>query len=122
MGVEIKKVGITEGKQATWGRVFVDYCEKGENKFAFRNWVKFEELNYHGDGSFECEAAYTWFDSKKVTNDIESVIEGEYDHLSLTSSKYKEQYGTPSKILLSLLEDIDNGFTDDIKNRRGVTS
>ena len=121
MEVEIKKIGITEGKQATWGRVFVDYCEKGENKFAFRNWLKFEELNYLGEGSFEDEAAYTWFDSKKVTNNVESVIEGEYDYLSLTSSKYKEQYGTPSKILESLLNDIENGLVDDVKNRRGVT-
>ena len=48
-----------------------------------------------------------------------AVLEGEYDNLFLTPHKYKEDYGTPSKILIDLIRDIDDGLVDDIKSRRG---
>lgn len=119
MGIEIKQIGITEAKGATWGRVFVDYIENNETKFAFKNWIKFEEKNFNGSGTFEAEPAYTTFVSKETTDDYMSVLEGEYDNLFLTPDKYKEQYGTPSKILMKLIQDLDNGLMEDIKKRRG---
>ena len=119
MAIEIKQIGITEAKAATWGRVFIDYIEEGEQKFAFKNWIKFEERNFDGSGSFENESAYTWFDKKETTEDYMSVLEGEYDFKFLTPAKYKLSYGTPSKILKRLIRDIDAGLMEDINNRRG---
>ena len=117
--IDILKIGITEAKDSTWGRVFIDYVENGEKKFAFKNWIKFEERNFEGSGSFNSETAFTWFDKKEVTDDFMSVLEGEYDFMFLTPAKYKEEYGTPSKILKRLISDIDRGLMEDINNRRG---
>ncbi len=119
MSIEIKQVGITEQKERTWGRVYVDYVENGINKFAFKNWIYFKEENFIGDGSFENESAYTWFDSRKVIHNYEDVLDGLHDRMSLTSSNHKSDYGTPSKILLKLIQDLDGGFGNDIGGRRG---
>jgi hypothetical protein len=48
-----------------------------------------------------------------------SILEGEYDFMFLTPSKYKAEYGTPSKILKRLIKDLDEGFMEDINQRRG---
>lgn len=119
MAIEIKQIGITEAKGATWGRVFMDYIQDGETKFAFKNWIKFQEKNYTGNGSFETEPAFTTFNSQEITEDYMAVLEGEYDNMFLTPHKYKGDYGTPSKILMNLIQDIDEGLVDDIKSRRG---
>ena len=52
MGIEIKQIGITEAKGATWGRVFVDYIENNETKFAFKNWIKFVSKKVKKDVSY----------------------------------------------------------------------
>ena len=119
MAIEIKQVGITEAKAATWGRVYIDYIEDGEKKFAFKNWIKFKESNFEGGGSFLNEPAYTFFDKSETTVEFMSVLEGEYDFMFLTQSKYKSDYGTPSKILKRLINDIDEGLMEDINKRRG---
>lgn len=119
MAIEIKQIGITEAKDATWGRVFMDYTENGENKFAFKNWIRFNEKNFHGNDSFTMEPAFTWFDKREVTDDYMAVLEGEYDFMFLTPTKYKNDYGTPSKILKRLIADIDSGLMEDISKRRG---
>ncbi|WP_306642379.1 hypothetical protein [Sanyastnella coralliicola] len=120
MSIEIIQIGISEQKDRTWGRVYIDYSEDGENKFIFRNYLKFEKKNFSGDGSFENEVAYTWFDSMETTMDYMAVLEGEYDTMRLTSNpKYRLLYGTPSKLLKSLIEDLDNNLMDDINKRRG---
>lgn len=119
MAIEIVQIGITEAKESTWGRVFIDYKENGEYKFAFKNWVKFDEHNYNGQGSFGTEPAFTWFASRQVTTDYMAVLEGEYDNLYLTPSHHRSNYGTPSKILLNLLAELDKGLVEDINKRRG---
>lgn len=119
MAIEIIQIGITEAKESTWGRVFVDYKENGEYKFIFKNWIKFEEHNFKGPGSFGTEPAYTWFDSRRITDEYMRVIEGEYDNLYLTPPNQRANYGTPSKILLHLLNDLDRGLVEEINNRRG---
>ena len=118
--ITIKQVGITEQKERTWGRVYVDYSEDGEDKFAFKNWLKFAEKTFEGDGSFETEPAYTTFDSKRIVEDFEDVLDGLHDRLVLTTnSKYTKDYGTPSKILFKLIQDLDAGLAKDISERRG---
>lgn len=119
MAIEIKQIGITEAKASTWGRVFIDYLEDGVEKFAFKNWIKFEERNFEGAGTFESEPAFTWFDKSEMTEDYMSVLEGEYDFMFLTPAKYKLEYGTPSKILKRLINDLDKGLMEDINKRRG---
>lgn len=119
MAIEIIQIGITEAKEATWGRVFIDYKENGEYKFAFKNWIKFEERNFNGNGSFGTEPAFTWFNKREITSDYMSVLEGEYDFMFLTPAKYKSNYGTPSKILRKLISDLDKGLMEDINSRRG---
>ncbi|AEA43695.1 hypothetical protein [Fluviicola taffensis] len=119
MAIEIIQIGITEAQESTWGRVYIDYKEDGVYKFAFKNWIKFEERNFDGNGSFGTEPAYTWFKSRKVTTDYMAVLEGEYDNLFLTADRYKSDYGTPSKILIRLINDLDRGLMEDINNRRG---
>ena len=119
MSIEIKQVGITLMKERTWGRVYVDYTENGQDKFIFRNYLNFDKKNFSGLGSFEHEPAYTWFDSEETTTEYEAVLEGEYDNLHLTPSNHKIKHGTPSKLLRSLLSDLDQGFLDDIDKRRG---
>ena len=118
--IEIKQVGITEQKEKTWGRIYIDYIEDGAQKFAFRNYLYFEKRNFKGSDSFTTDPAYTWFNSKELVEDYMTVLEGEYDNKKLTlNSSHKGQYGTPSKLLASLIKDIDNGLWDDIVNRRG---
>lgn len=119
MAIEIEQIGITEAKESTWGRVFIDYTQDGQQKFAFKNWIKFAERNFDGVGSFENESAYTWFDKKETTEDYMAVLEGESDFKTLTPTKYKSSFGTPSKILKSLIKDLDAGLMEDINNRRG---
>lgn len=119
MAIEIKQVGITEAKASTWGRVFIDYSENGVERFAFKNWIKFDEKNFDGAGSFKQGPAYTWFDKNESTPDYMAVLEGEYDFMFLTPAKYKADYGTPSKILMRLINDLDKGLMEDINRRRG---
>ena len=119
MSIEIKQIGITSFQQGTWGRVYIDYVEGGQEKFAFKNWLEFVEKNFSGSGSFESEPAYTWFSSMETTEDYMAVLEGEYDDLYLTPERHKLKYGTPSKILMTLIQDIDSNLMQDINNRRG---
>jgi hypothetical protein len=119
MSIEIVQIGITEIQDATWGRVYIDYKEDDVYKFVFKNWIKFEEHNFNGAGSFGTEPAFTWFTSRQITTDYMAVIEGEYDDLVLTPSNHRASYGTPSKIVIHLLNDLDMGIMEDINNRRG---
>lgn len=120
--IEIKQVGITTFQAPnTWGRVFVDYVENGEEKFIFKNFIKFEEKNFNGPGSFKVEPAFGYHKEYEITADYMSVLEGEYDNIYLTAPKYKDKYGTPSKILNKLIQDLDNNLFEDVKNRRGLT-
>jgi hypothetical protein len=119
MSITIEQIGITTLQERTWGRVYVDYTQDGQSKFIFRNYIYFEKKNFSGQGSFEIEVAYTWFDEQETTQDYEAVLEGEYDYMYLTPENHKVEYGTPSVILRSLIQDIDQGFLDEIDTRRG---
>lgn len=119
MSIEIKQIGITEAQDRTWGRVYMDYIENGEEKFIFRNYLKFVKKNFSGTGSFENDSTYQWFERSKITDDYMTVLEGEYDFMNLASEKYQDDFGTPSKILRSLIEDLDKNLMDDIDKRKG---
>lgn len=48
------------------------------------------------------------------------VLDGIYDNLTLTiKSKHTIEYGTPSTILISLIEDLNYVLAKDIRERRG---
>lgn len=119
--IEILKVGITEQKGDTWGRIYVDYIQDGVEKYIFRNYIHFEEKNYQGLGSFEKEVAFAFFRVSTIEPDYRRVIEGEHDNnLVLTQNpRYKKAYGTPSTLLQSLLDAIDKDLGEDVRNRRG---
>jgi len=119
MAIEIRKIGITVAQERTWGRVYMDYIENKEEKFIFRNYLKFEKKNFSGAGSFEKDSTFKWFEKSEITEDYMSVLEEEYDFMDLTSDRYKAEYGTPSKILKSLIEDVDQNLMDDIAIRKG---
>jgi hypothetical protein len=117
--MKLIRVGISEQKDNTWGRVYLDFEEASGSHFIFKNWIKFEEKNFHFEGSFINEPSYTWFDSTFIIEDVEDVIDGLYDHLVLTkNSKYVKEYGTPSIILRALIEALEAGNADNVLNRR----
>ena len=119
MAIEIIQIGITEPKERTWGRVYIDYVEDGSKKFAFKNYIQFNEKNFEGIGSFEDDATFKWFDKVEVDDDYDRVLDGEYDFKTLTPDNYKKDFGTPSIILKSLIICINGKLMQDINERRG---
>lgn len=63
----------------------------------------FKKKNISSSGGFKNEPAFTWFEEKKITFDFEFVLEVEYDFMVLTPWNHKDDYGTPSKLLHSLI-------------------
>lgn len=119
MGVKILKVGITEKKQNTWGRLYVDFLDNGEKKFLYRNFIYGEAETYVGDGSFEKEVSFEWFDSKKIISDVDDVLDGLHNSLFLCEKRYQNLGGIPSKILLEVMADLDAGLARHVGERRG---
>jgi len=119
MNIEIKEIGITTFQGNTWGRVHINYTKDGSDKYAFKNHIYGKENNFSGEGLFQNDPAFTQFKENEITHDYLSVLEGEYDYMYLTPEKYQSDSGTPSKILMSLIEDIDSGLLRDINERRG---
>lgn len=118
--MQLKSVHITCFQQNTWGRVYVCF-EKDEQAFyAFKNFIRFVEHNFLGDGSIENEPSYTWVtEEKRFAFTVEEVLAGQADHLCLTPEKHKAAYGTPSTLLKRLLIDIYSGNLTPVAHRRG---
>lgn len=118
---KIQSINITEYQQATWGRVYVQYEKNNQLFFAFKNWIKFGEKTYKGIGTLEDEPAYNWFEPNKrhIYTQYEDVLNGCADQLYLTPEKYRDEYGTPSKILKRLLIEIKANIGEPVENRRG---
>lgn len=113
---------ITEQQERTWGRVYVQFEIDNKPYYVFKNWIKFEEHNYCGEGTVIDEPAFNWFSEEKrhCFTDFSLVINGEFDNLKLIhNDKYIAEYGTPSKILKQLLIEIKANCFEAVKNRRG---
>jgi hypothetical protein len=118
MKIEVNQVGITEFQQRTWGRVYINFTVDGIKGYASKERQYFKERNFAGKGQYQEEPSFTWFHNAQSSN-LKSVLEGQYDHLSLTPVKYKAAYGTPSKILAQLIADVEAENIEDVDNRRG---
>lgn len=116
--IEIKQVGVTVMQEITWGRVYVDYVENGKAKFIFKNWIYFQEKTFTGNGSFEDEPAFAWFNNSRIS-DYKTVLNGDLDNMRLTPLNHRSSYGTPSKILKLLLDEIGKNGGLDVSSRRG---
>jgi hypothetical protein len=105
MQIEIKGVYITEMQEKTWGRVYVVYLEDNTEKYIFKNWLKFKEKTYKGEGNILNEPSFTWVNTslQHFFPDYVEVLNGKADNLNLTTPNFKSEYGTPSVIFQKLL-------------------
>ncbi len=118
--MRIQSIHITTFQESTWGRVYVQYEQNGEQFYVFKNWLKFEEKVFKGEGDLMDEPAYTWFtDANRQVFTEQDVLSGKADGLYLTPPKWKEEYGTPSKILKRLLIELKANIGEPVANRRG---
>jgi hypothetical protein len=118
--MQITTIHITTYQERTWGRVYVSYQHEGQSFFAFKNFIRFVEHNFIGDGQIENEPSYTWVvEEKRYAFTVEEVLAGQADHLCLTPEKHMATYGTPSTLLKRLLIDIYSGNLTPVAHRRG---
>lgn len=132
MQITIKSVHITEQQDRTWGRVYIQYEQNGQNFYIFKNWLYFDEKTFKGLGNL-CEESselnsdenehhvYLWFSKEKrhVFQNYKEVLQGKADHLNLTSELYKLKYGTPSTILKRLLIELRANIGEPVEHRKG---
>lgn len=118
--MRILSVYITEQQERTWGRVYVQYKIKDEFFFIFKNWLKFDEKTFIGNGLLDDASVYNWFlNEKRHISTKKMVLDGKMDHLNLTSKEFKQEYGTPSIILKRLLIELAANVGEPVKNRTG---
>lgn len=118
--IEITGVYITEYQERTWGRVYVTYTINNNAFYIFKNWIKFDEKTYKGEGPIQNEPSFTWFDTEKqhFYSNYHEVLQGTADHLYLTQAKYRNDFGTPSVILEKLLLHVYSNHAENVNNRR----
>jgi len=121
MQIEIKGVYITEMQEKTWGRVYMVYVEEHTEKYIFKNWLKFKEKTYKGEGNIVNEPSFTWVNTslQHFFSDYLDVLNGKADNLNLTTPNFKNEYGTPSVILQKLLIELKANIGESVANRRG---
>lgn len=117
----IKSVNVTTLQDETWGRLYIQYEIDGQLYFIFKNWLKSKEHTFKGLGDLLTEPSYSWFkeSNRNVYTDVEFVKSGYADNLLLSPEKYKEKFGTPSKILKRLLIELRANFGEPVEMRRG---
>ena len=132
MEITIKSVHITEQQDRTWGRVYIQYEQNEQEFYIFKNWLFFDEKTYKGIGNLCDEVTelnndenphhvYLWFteDKRYVFENYKEVLQGNADHLKLTSENYKIKYGTPSIILKRLLIELRANLGEPVEYRKG---
>lgn len=134
MQITIKSIHVTEMHEKTWGRVYIQYTKNNQECFIFKNWLYFDEKTYVSDGNLTSPNAnfnnenidkhhsiYLFFPPTKrhVFSDYQDVLNGKADHLFLTPSNFKSQYGTPSIILKHLLIELKANLAEPLENRTG---
>ena len=118
--MQLKSVHITCFQQSTWGRVYVCFEKDNQLFYAFKNFIRFVEHNFIGDGQIENEPSYTWVDEdKRYSFTVEEVLSGLADKLYMTPERHQIAYGTPSTLLKRLLIDIYSGNLTPVAHRRG---
>lgn len=119
--MQIQSIHITTYQESTWGRVYIQYQQNGQQFYIFKNWLVYNEKVYKGIGDVVEEPAYNWFteNNRHVFTNYKDVLEGKADDLYLTQPKYKDEYGTPSKILKRLLIELKANIAEPVEHRRG---